>query len=88
MTTDHDVNALVDLATIHSDRWGDSCHHALAEEIVTQRQRILDLGKEVIRLRELLAKNSRIDVDQIREEGRLAEVLRAVVEDAKLERRG
>jgi hypothetical protein len=26
--TGHDVNALVDLATDHADKWGDSCHHA------------------------------------------------------------
>jgi hypothetical protein len=83
METDHDVNALVSLATTHSDRWGDSCHHALAQEIVTQRQRILELGREVVRLRELLAKNSRIDVDRVREEGRSCEVLRTIVSEAK-----
>ncbi len=37
--TDHDVNALVDLATKHADQWGDSCHHALAGEIVRLRER-------------------------------------------------
>lgn len=34
---DHDVNALVYLATTHKAEWGDSCHHALAEEIVRLR---------------------------------------------------
>lgn len=37
---DHDVNALVDLATEHPDKWGDSCHHAMAQEIVRLRNKL------------------------------------------------
>ena len=33
----HDVNALVELATRHAGTWGDSCHHALAQEVVRLR---------------------------------------------------
>lgn len=40
----HDVDALVDLATTHAGSWGDSCHHALAEEVV----RLRDMGRQSI----------------------------------------
>jgi hypothetical protein len=69
MDTGHDVNALVDLATAHKDKWGDSCHHALAGEVV--------------RLREILQRNAKLDVDRIRDEGRSCEVLRTIVREAK-----
>lgn len=42
-STGHDVNALVELATTHADKWGDSCHHALAEEVVRLREEIASL---------------------------------------------
>jgi hypothetical protein len=35
---EHDINALVDLATIHKAKWGDSCHHALGAEVVRLRK--------------------------------------------------
>lgn len=37
MEIHHDIDALVSLATDHKDNWGDSCHHALAAEVVRLR---------------------------------------------------
>ena len=46
----HDIDALVSLATEHADKWGDSCHHALGNEIVRLREIVKNQQSRILHL--------------------------------------